>query len=93
MKKWKEEVIEELNYCDVTFAEVKSEDFEENTNGGNYRWYCHLWSPIVGEYYIRDYASFHGDLEPMPAPRKVSCALYMRELLSLSRSPKWEVLR
>lgn len=78
-----------MDYSNIKFSEVKGEDFEENTNGGNYRWYFRLWSPMPGEYYIREYASFHGDLEPMPAPRKVSCTQYMRELLSLSRNPKW----
>lgn len=50
----------------------------ENTNGGSYRSYIQLRSPVVGTYLMREVMSFHGDIEPYPEWTEITLAEYFR---------------
>lgn len=65
--------------CTIPVTELRDPNNAENSNGGNYRDYTQFRSPVVGEYLIREYSSYHGDIEPYPEWREVTLAEYFRE--------------
>lgn len=65
--------------CRIPVSSLFDPKKPENSNGGNYRSYIQLRSPVVGTYLMREVMSFHGDIEPYPEWTEVTLAEYFRE--------------